>query len=146
MDKVIYQKEGIKQIQVNEKGDYIELDLLDIELPFKVLNTKNELQRQNNIFKNLTKSLEKQYKDNQDLLRIKEYQAEVNYCKKCREILDGLLGKDACLKIFGETNRYGMFDDYFEQLSVVLDSLQIDLEKIKENLVNKYKRNKDTIK
>lgn len=146
MDKVIYQKEGIKQIQVNEKGDYIELDLLDIELPFKVLNTKNELQRQNNIFKNLTKSLEKQYKDNQDLLRTKEYQAEVNYCKKCREILDGLLGKDACLKIFGETNRYGMFDDYFEQLSVVLDSLQIDLEKIKENLVNKYKRNKDTIK
>ena len=143
MDKVIYKKEGIKQIQVNEQGDYIEIDLMDIELPFKVDKTRKELVRQNGIYKNICKSLEKQYKDNEDLLRVKEYQAEVDYCKKCRQVLDGLLGEGACQKIFGDTNRYAMFDDYFEQLSETLGEMEIDIKAIKEKLVNKYKINKE---
>lgn len=146
MDKVIYQKKGIKQIQVNEQGDYIELDLMDIELPFKVGNTRKELIRQTNIFKNRCKALEKQYKDNQDLLRVNEYKAEVDFCKKCREILDKLLGENASLKIFGETNRYGMFDDWFEQFASILDNLQVDIQAIKENLIKKYKENKEVIR
>lgn len=146
MDKVIYQKKGVKQIQVNEQGDYIEIDLMDIELPFKVENTRKELIRQTNIFKNRCKALEKQYKDNQDLLRVNRYKAENDYCNKCREILDSLLGQGACLKIFGETNRYGMFDEYFEQLANNLESLQIDIEAIKDDLIKKYKNNKDIIK
>lgn len=143
MDKVIYKKEGIKKIQVNEQGDYIEIDLMDIELPFKVDKTRKELVRQNGIYKNICKSLEKQYKDNEDLLRVKEYQAEVDYCKKCRQVLDGLLGEGACQKIFGDTNRYAMFDDYFEQLSETLGEMEIDIKAIKEKLVNKYKKNKE---
>jgi len=143
MDKVIYKKEGIKQIQVNDQGDYIEIDLMDIELPFKVDKTRKELVRQNGIYKNICKSLEKQYKDNEDLLRVKEYQAEVDYCKKCRQVLDGLLGEGACHKIFGDTNRYAMFDDYFEQLSETLGEMEIDIKAIKEKLVNKYKKNKE---
>lgn len=143
MDKVIYKKEGIKQIQVNEQGDYIEIDLMDIELPFKVDKTRKELVRQNGIYKNICKSLKKQYKDNEDLLRVKEYQAEVDYCKKCRQVLDGLLGEGACHKIFGDTNRYAMFDDYFEQLSETLGEMEIDIKAIKEKLVNKYKKNKE---
>jgi len=146
MDKVIYQKKNVKQIQVNEQGDYIEIDLMDIELPFKVQNTRNELIRQTKIFKNRCKALEKQYKNNQDLLRVNQYKAEIDFCNKCREVLDNLLGKDACLKIFGETNRYGMFDDWFEQFAPVLDNLQVDIETIKDNLINKYKENKDIIK
>lgn len=145
MEKVIYKKEGVKRIQVNENGDYIEIDLMDIELPFKVDKTRKELIRQNGIYKNIITSLQKQYKDNENLLRVKEYQAEIDYCKKCREVLDGLLGKGACQKIFGDTNRYAMFDDYFEQLSEVLNSMEVDIKAIKENLVNKYKKNKDVI-
>lgn len=146
MDKVIYQKKGVKQIQVNEQGDYIEIDLMDIELPFKVENTRNELIRQTKIFKNRCKALEKQYKGNQDLLRLNQYKAENDFCNKCREILDNLLGEGACLKIFGKTNRYGMFDEYFEQLANNLESLQIDIEAIKDDLIKKYKENKEVIK
>ena len=116
---------------------------MDIELPFKVDKTRKELVRQNGIYKNICKSLEKQYKDNEDLLRVKEYQAEVDYCKKCRQVLDGLLGEGACHKIFGDTNRYAMFDDYFEQLSETLGEMEIDIKAIKEKLVNKYKKNKE---
>lgn len=139
MDKVIYEKKGIKRIQVNEQGDYIELDLMDIELPFKADNTRKELIRQNNIFKNRCKALEKQYKDNKDLLRVNEYKAEIDFCNKCREILDNFLGKGACQKIFGDTNRYGMFDDYFEQLAETLGTLEVDIKAIKEELMQKYK-------
>lgn len=146
MDKVIYQKEGIKRIQVNEQGDYIEIDLMDIELPLKVENTRKELIRQNNIFKNRAKAVEKQYKDNQDLLLKNKIQAEIDYSNKCREVLDNLLGKDASLKIFGETNRYAMFDDYFEQLAPILENLVIDINAIKDKLVSKYKIDKDVIK
>lgn len=146
MDKVIYEKKGVKQIQVNEQGDYIELDLMDIELPFKVENTRKELIRQNNIFKNRLKAIEKQYKDNEDLMRINEYKAEVDFCNKCREVLDNLLGENACLKIFGKTNRYGMFDDFFEQLAGILGNLEMDINAIKENLVKRYKVDEGTIK
>ena len=146
MDKVIYQKKGIKQIQVNEQGDYIEIDLMDIELPFKVDNTRKELIRQTGIFRNRCKALEKQYRNNDNLLRIKQYEAEVDFCKKCREIIDKLFGEGASQKIFGNTNRYGMFDDWFEQLALNLDSLQVDVQAIKEELMNKYKENKDIIK
>ena len=146
MEKVIYQKKGVKQIQVNENGDYIELDLMDIELPLKVDNTRKELIRQNSIFKNRCKAVEKQYKDNKDLMRVNLYKAEIDYSNQCREVLDKLLGENACLKIFGETNRYGMFDDYFEQLSTILESLEIDINAIKEDLLQKYKVDKDVIK
>ena len=146
MDKVIYQKKGIKQIQVNEQGDYIELDLMDIELPFKVDNTRKELLRQTNIFKNRCKALEKQYKDNKDLLRVNQWKAEVDYCNKCREILDGLFGEGASHKIFGDTNRYGMFDDWFEQLAEHLNSFEVDIKAIKEGLMKRYKENKEVIK
>lgn len=146
MDKVIYQKKGVKQIQVNENGDYIELDLMDIELPLKVDKTRKELVRQNSIFKNRCKAIEKQYKDNEDLVRVNLYKAEIDYCNKCREVLDELLGDGACLKIFGKTNRYGMFDDYFEQLATILESLEIDINAIKEELLQKYKVDKDVIK
>lgn len=146
MDKVIYQKKGVKQIQVNENGDYIELDLMDIELPLKVDKTRKELVRQNSIFKNRCKAIEKQYKDNEDLVRVNLYKAEIDYCNKCREVLDELLGEGACLKIFGKTNRYGMFDDYFEQLATILESLEIDINAIKEELLQKYKVDKDVIK
>lgn len=146
MEKVIYKKEGIKRIQVNDNGDYIEIDLMDIELPIKVMATHNELIRQNNIYKNRCKAVEKQYKDNENLKLTNIIQAEKDYSKKCREVLDNLLGENACLKIFGETNRYGMFDDYFEQLYPILESLVIDVEKIKEKLASKYKIDKDVIK
>lgn len=145
MEKVIYKKEGIKRIQVNEEGDYIEFDLMDIELPLKVDNTRKELIRQNNIYRNRCKALEKQYKDNQDLLMTNLYKAEIDYSNKCREVLDKLLGENACKKIFGDTNRYGMFDDYFEQLGEIFNKLEIDINAIKEKLINKYKKNKDVI-
>ena len=145
MEKVIYKKEGIKRIQVNEQGDYIELDLMDIELPLKVDNTRKELIRQNNIYRNRCKAIEKQYKDNQELLVTNLSKAQIDYSNKCREVLDKLLGENACKKIFGDTNRYGMFDDYFEQLGEIFNKLEIDIDAIKEKLINKYKRNKDVI-
>lgn len=146
MEKVIYEKKGVKRIQVNEQGDYIELDLMDIELPLKVDNTRKELIRQHNIFRNRCKAIEKQYKDNQDLLLTNQMKAEVDYCNKCREVLDKLLGEGACHKIFGDTNRYNMFNDYFEQLGTTLDGLEVDIKAIKENLMEKYKVDESTIK
>lgn len=146
MDKVIYEKKGVKQIQVNEQGDYIEIDLMDIELPFKVENTRKELIRQNNIFRNRCRAIENQYKNNEDLIRTNQYKAEIDFCNKCREVLDNLLGENACLKIFGKTNRYGMFNDYFEQLAKILGTLEIDVNAIKEDLVKKYKIDEGTIK
>ena len=60
--------------------------------------------------------------------------------------MDNLLGENACLKIFGKTNRYGMFNDYFEQLAKILGTLEIDVNAIKEDLVKKYKIDEGTIK
>lgn len=145
MDKIRVEKENVYQIEVNDKGEYIEFDLLDIDLPMKLINGADELKKQKKIYKNKLIALNKQYKDNSKLLLIKQYELDKEFCTKLRNIFDGFLGEGACQKIFGEVNRIGMFDAFFEQLSPHLDKLVINVEQIKNNLYEKYNPNKKEV-
>lgn len=138
MESIRIEKDNTYKIEVNDKGEYIEFDLLDIELPMKCLNASKELSKQNNIHRQKIIAVEKQYKDNQELLFINKHNADMEYCNKMRKIFDSFLGEGACEKIFGKTNRIGMFDDLFEQLAPHFNKMQINIEKVKSKLIEKY--------
>lgn len=145
MEKIRVEKENVYQIEVNDKGEYIEFDLLDIDLPMKLMNGAEELKKQKRIYKNKLIALNKQYKDNQRMLLFKQYDLDKEFCTKLRSVFDGFLGEGACQKIFGNVDRIGMFDAFFEQLSPHLDKLVINVEQIKNNLYEKYNPNKKEV-
>jgi len=138
MESIRIKKDDVYKIEVNDNGDYIEFDLLDIELPTKCLKASKELKKQHYIYNQKKIAIQKQYKNNQELLFAKMREADIEYCNKMRNVFDSFLGEGACEKIFGNVNRIGMFDDLFEQLIPHFGKMEINIEKVKEKLIEKY--------
>lgn len=138
MEKLRVEKDNVYKIEVNDKGECIEFDLLDIELPIKLINASEELKKQKKIYKEKIEKLK-----NEDLNpaedMLKQYEIDKEFCQTMRDVLDSFLGENACQKIFGDTNRIGMFDDFFAQLEPHLDKIIINVEQIKKDLIEKYK-------
>lgn len=138
MEKLRVEKDNVYKIEVNDKGECIEFDLLDIELPIKLINASEELKKQKKIYK---EKIEKLKNENlnpaEDML--KQYEIDKEFCQTMRDVLDSFLGENACQKIFGVTNRIGMFDDFFAQLEPHLDKIIINIKQIKKDLIEKYK-------
>lgn len=146
MEKLGYKKENVYQLEVNDKGEYIEFDLLDIDLPDKILNAHNNIQKEMKYVNTQEKILRNKYKDNNILLSKELYKLEKNYFTKMRSLFDSFLGEGACQKIFGDVDRYGMFEDLLNALQPHFDKMKIDLDKIKKELIDKYSpKNKKVI-
>lgn len=138
MEKIRINKDDVYRIEVNDNGDCIEFDLLDIELPMKVINLSKEIEKQTDFYNKKSLAIYKQYKDNQELLYTNKNKCDVDFCNRMRKEFDKLLGENACQKIFGNINRVGMFDDLFEQLMPHFEKIKVDMEKVKDKLVEKY--------
>lgn len=138
MDKIRIGKDNVYQIEVNDNGDCIDIDLLDIELPVKFVNASKNLKRETKIYNEKVEVLEKQYKDNIKMYLYKRIDLDRTYCKKMREMIDNLFGEGTSQKVFGDKNRIGMFDEFFEKLLPILDNVQLNFDKIKENLLERY--------
>lgn len=138
MDKIKINNENVYKIEINDNGDCIELDLLDIELPIKFINAGKTLERETKIYNNKVKALENQYKDDVKTYLYKRLDVDRTYCKKMREMFDSWLGEGTSQKVFGNKNRIGMFDEFYNQLVPILNDIQLNFEQIKENLLKRY--------
>lgn len=138
MDKIKINNENVYKIEINDNGDCIELDLLDIELPIKFINAGKTLERETKIYNNKVKALENQYKDDVKTYLYKRLDVDRTYCKKMREMFDSWLGEGTSQKVFGSKNRIGMFDEFYNQLVPILNDIQLNFEQIKENLLKRY--------
>ena len=138
MDKIRVGKEDVYTIEVNDKGECIEFDLLDIELPIRCMNAGKSIEKENKIYNNKLMALEKQFKDNPKELMYKKLETDRIYCKKMREVFDEWLGEGASQKIFGDKNRIGMFEEFYTQLMPYLEKMEIDINKIKDKLISRY--------
>lgn len=145
MEKLGYKKENVYQLEVNDKGEYIEFDLLDIDLPNKIMKAYKDLEREEKNVKIQENIIYKKYANNPSKKYDEVYKLQKAHFKKAREIFDSFLGEGACQKIFGDTDRYGMFADLLRALKPHLDSMQFDIEKIKKNLIEKYSPNKKNV-
>lgn len=139
MDKIrINNDDEVYKIEVNDNGDYIEIDLLDIELPMKCFKTGETLKKETRIYNNKIKALENQYKNDKKTYLYKRIDVDRDYYKKMREMFDAWLGEGTSQKVFGNKNRVGMFNKFYRQLLPILDNVQLNFEQIKENLLKKY--------
>lgn len=139
-------------IEVNDAGDTISLDISDLSLPDKLLNTLQTLDQ-------LTETYEKESQRIRELpdspglnpyLSMKdEAQIELTreYFVKARQALDIFLGAGACQKIFGDRNFVSMFDSLLEQLQPHFKEMGLQLDAYKKRIAEKYaKRNLKVLK
>lgn len=137
MEKLRVEKDNVYKIEVNDKGEYIEFDLLDIELPIKLINASEELEKQKAIHEQKIDDLKASNLEPKESM-LKQYEIDKEFCKTMRGVIDGLFGEGSSQKIFGEANRLGMFNDFFTQLEPHLDKIIIDVEQVKKKLMKKY--------
>lgn len=131
-------REDLYILQVNEKGDTIEFDLTDIRLPERIMNAVNEIKKVNDKYRKDILDIEKE-----DITDVEKTKKIIEIDKKnaiaSRKLFDSFLGENACQKIFGDRNYYGMYAELIEKLEPHFDKMIINSQKAKMRLVEKYK-------
>lgn len=146
MEKLVLKKQETYKIEVNDDGEYIEFDLTDIGLPEKIMNASDKIATLDRNYIEDVNKISEEFKDDKEQLVRKTIELEKDNCLKMRKEFDSFLGTDACRKIFGDSNRYGMFEELFSSLEPHFKKMEVNVEKAKEKLVARYtKKNSDII-
>ena len=150
MNSIRIEKKDIYTIEVNDNGDTIEFDLVDLELPFKCDRALSEVNR---IYKELQAKLviiEKKgdHKLDGEIMTANEkakLDAHRTAFKEMRVAMDAFLGAGACQKIFGDRNYVEMYDDLFEQLAPHFEKMKLNTEGITARIKDKYSKKADGV-
>lgn len=142
-NKIRLSNRNIYTIEVNDKGDTIQLDFSDLNLLSKFTKTFKELENLGIDFSDSMREIEKEYSSVQGDKYIlekesKQYELLDDFYNKSRTILDVFLGKGACQKIFGSSNYITMFDDLADALSPCIGDMKKSFENHHMSLRNKY--------
>ena len=140
MEKLVLEKdeEAIYRLEVNDKGEYIEFDLADVNLPSRILEASDRLSKIDGEFQQKALEAEK-IKDNVEKVR-KQIELDKEYAKEMRKIFDSFLGEGACQKIFGDKERYGQYQRLMDALEPHFNKMKIDLDKAKKRIIERIKK------
>ena len=150
MESLRIERKDIYTIEVNDKGETIEFDLVDIELPFKCERAFTEVHRIADALKAkiviIGKKEDRQLKGramtaNEEalLLAYKEAFTEM------RVAMDAFLGDGACQKIFGDRNYIEMYDELANALKPHLEKMKLTNDNIMERIKAKYSKQDDGV-
>ena len=150
MNSIRIEKRDIYTIEVNDNGDTIEFDLVDIELPFKCNRAMNEVNR---IYKELQAKLviieKREDHQQKGKLMTANEEARLKAHKEAfanmRIAMDDFLGEGACYKIFGNRNYIEMYDELFEALAPHLEKMKLNTNGIAERIKAKYAHKDDGV-
>lgn len=150
MNSIRVVKKDIYTIEVNDLGETIEFDLLDIEMPFKCERAFNEINRVYRELKAKLVIIEKQedHKLDGEFMTANEkakLDAHRFAFKEMRVAMDTFLGAGACQKIFGDRNYLEMYDDLFMQLEPHFEKMKLNTEGIAERIKAKYTKKDDGV-
>ena len=150
MNSIRIEKKDIYTIEVNDNGDTIEFDLVDIELPFKCDRALSEVNR---IYRELKAKLviiekKEDHQLDDEVMTANEkakLEAHRDAFKEMRVAMDAFLGAGACQKIFGDRNYVEMFDDLFDALAPHFEKMKLNSEGISARIKAKYSKKDDGV-
>lgn len=137
--------ETLYTIEVNDKGECIELDLSDIGLEAKFIECFDLINKETAIYSKKEKELLEKTKTDKKTDELfdkneREYvKIQQEFYEKCRNIMDRFLGENACQKIFGNANYPKMYIDLFEALEPHFKKMGLNKQKMQKDLYKKYK-------
>lgn len=139
MEKLILERDesDFYRLEVNDKGEYIEFDLVDIGLPERMIEATERIRK-----------IDEEYTENINSLKDKEIdqiekgkkilEEEKKYFSKMTEAFDSFLGEGACKKIFGEKKVYGQYMILLEALEPHFEKMHIKQQKAKRKIADRY--------
>ena len=150
MESLRIERKDIYTIEVNDKGETIEFDLVDIELPIKSERAWAEV---NKISKELQAQLviinkQEDTKQKDKLMTTNEEKTLEAYRKAfmdMRVAMDGFLGEGACQKIFGDRNYLEMYNDLAEALAPHMEKMKLNTDGIINRIKEKYGKQDDGV-
>ena len=150
MESLRIERKDIYTIEVNDKGETIEFDLVDVELPFKCDRAFSEVARIEKELKAKLVIIDKQQDHklkNRTMTANEEARitAYKNAFMEMRVAMDGFLGEGACQKIFGDRNYLEMFNDLFDALKPHLEKMEINTAGIAKRIKAKYGKQDDGV-
>ena len=143
MESLRIERKDIYTIEVNDNGETIEFDLVDVELPFKCDRAFREVTRiENELKAKLVIIDKKQDHPIKGAVMTANEEARLEAYKDAflgmRCAMDGFMGEGACQKIFGDRNYLEMFTDLAEALAPHLEKMQLNSEGIRKRIKEKY--------
>ena len=150
MNSIRIEKRDIYTIEVNDKGETIEFDLVDIELPFKCERALSEVNRIGNELQAQLVIIGKRedHKQKGKIMTVNEEACMKAYkeaFKQMRVAMDAFLGEGACQKIFGNRNYMEMYDDLFKELAPHLEKMKLNTQGISDRIKAKYSPKDDGV-
>lgn len=150
MNSIRIEKRDVYTIEVNDKGETIEFDLVDIELPFKCERAISKVNRITSDLKAKLVIIDKQedHKQPGKLMTANEEARVIAYKEAfvaMRAAMDAFLGEGACQKIFGDRNYIEMYDDLLKALAPHLEKMHVNANGIAERIKAKYEPKDDGI-
>lgn len=150
MESIRIAKKDVYSIEVNDKGETIEFDLLDVSLPLKFDKAFAEVNRIHNDLKaQLVIISRKEDSKQEDRIMTVNEEATIKAWdaafKEMRIAMDGFLGEGACQKIFGSRNYIEMYEDLYEALAPHFDKMKLSTDGIMERIKSKYGKADDGV-
>lgn len=150
MESLRIERKDIYTIEVNDNGDTIEFDLVDIELPFKADKAFREIDRiSGELQAKLVIIDKKQDHPIKGAAMTANEEARLNAYREAfvgmRAAMDCFLGKGACQKIFGDRNYLEMYTDLAEALAPHMEKMQLNVEGIRKRIKDKYGKQDDGV-
>lgn len=147
LEKGSVQRFGIKDAQGNDTGEYIEIDPEDIDFSFRANDC--QIKHQNNVDE-LSKRIEEieatcnkegEFPTERDIAR---REACKTFLEKEEQAIDEFIGEGTTKKLLNGRKPYIlMFNDIVEMLSQIAPALKDTSKKLRENVREKYKKNKE---
>ena len=150
MESLRIERKDIYTIEVNDKGETIEFDLVDIELPFKADRAFREVNRiENELKAKLVIIDKKQDHPIKGASMTANEEARLSAYRQAfidmRVAMDTFLGEGACQKIFGDRNYLEMYTDLAEALAPHMEKMQLNSEGIRKRIKDKYGKQDDGV-
>ena len=153
MEKIRVNQKSRYEIEVNDNGDKIYLDVNDTRLLGKLLNMIKDLDIKKKEFEaKFDEIISREDKPLEEIegVKVPITQNFVDYikltddfCELGRSYIDDIFGKGASLKIFGESNNPDMFEEFLVALEPHLQKNKINMTNMKKDLVQKYTKQEE---
>ena len=109
---------SVKRIEVNDNGDYIELNFSDNSFPDRFYAMLESIQGRADDVQAKAAELEEKYGKDKDVLARNQAGLYRKFHEEIMGDVDALFGPETCKKVFGDiVPGIELFDDFFTQLT-----------------------------
>ena len=145
MESLRVAKKDVYIIEVNDAGETIEFDLVDISLPMRFNKAYVDVEKSLRWLEGQIALKDKEASDSEKVGLLTKGEEKLlkawdKAFKDMRKAMDNFLGEGGCQKVFGDRNYLEMWSDLFDALEPHIEKMGIRNEDIKNRIKAKYSK------